>query len=403
MPIMHSKKRALISFGNITFKNIFPFMTSVIFVSRNYLYYHIKKSDKFKDDFWKNNPFFFTLILFIGEFLNIFFSLISHFRIKSLPNNTIKRSQFHKQSKFVYVSSLSLRRVSIWKQYFFFYLSSLAYGITFTVINWFTSSEYDQSTDLSLEMRIFTLFFIGTLSYFFLKYPIYRHQMFAISLVLIGIGLTSIFKFIYDETVSSYGISTAIYLSVYFLSSCREVFQKWLMEFQNQSPIKIVVCESIFGIINSLIVLLCAQQFGFDDLSDLFSRMFGLEVVGYFIGYLILSFADEFVCIYTKYYYSPTIMPVAFSVTIILWNIIILVEIQPTNSQRWYYQYLPSYLLIFIGCLIYNEFIIVYVCGLNEYTKDEIMARSKREVESLNSTLVIENLDEDDNIDDVDY
>lgn len=380
----------LIAFGEITVKTSYPFFVSLLYVIRNYLYYHIKNIGD-QNNIWKKNPIFFTLILFFGEFINMLLCLISNYLIKSPGITTkIKYYPVHKHSKYYYVSSITKKKIAIWKLYLFLYLSSLSYSISFTTVNCLTSSKYDQSLDLSFEIRIFILFFIVILSYFILKYPIYRHQKFSIVLVLLGITLTSIFKFTNDKTTSNYAISIPTYLAVYFLFSCREVFQKWLMEYQNQTPIKIVVSESIFGIVNLLIVLFSVQNsYGFNNVTELFYQMFKLNVVGYFIGYLLLSFLYAFFAIFTKYYYSPTVMSVAYSLSIMLWNIIILVEIQSNND--WYYQYLPGYLLLFLGCLLYNEIIILYFCGLDEYTKKEITYRSLRDIRILNNNLIAEN------------
>lgn len=66
----------------------------------------------------------------------------------------------------------------------------------------------------------------------------------------------------------------------------------------------------------------------------------------------------------------------------ILINFIVWIYYMILGQIRDEYVYVSilGYVLIIIGCLVYNEIIICYVCLLSEYTKKQITKREKEEI-----------------------
>lgn len=377
-----TQKRKLISFGDLSFKSTYPFIVSVFYVFRSYFNLKIKM----RNDIWVNNPLLFTLLMFIGESLNGILYLISFFLSKTKMKKKIFL-KFNGKSKLL----LNKEKSNKHKQfmiYLFILTTSLAYGIYFSISNLMTSS-LDKSNDLAFEMSIFNLFFIAYLSYVVLQYPIYKHQLFACALVVVGILLCIIVRLLTQEKIiySDVVVNVMIYLMNNLLFSARQVFQKWLMEVKNQPPLRIIFIEAFFGICLSSIILtiFTALDIVYDPIS-VFKTIFESSVVWLFFGYIICCFLYGFFAIETKFYFSPTVMPVSYSFSIIFWKVLVVFESEKGFELMWYL--IPGYFLLFLGCLIYNEILILYCCGLNQNTKTEI---TKRGLFDQNENLSLEN------------
>lgn len=96
----------------------------------------------------------------------------------------------------------------------------------------------------------------------------------------------------------------------------------------------------------------------------------GLLIFCYFLSSIFISLF----AILTKSYFTPTLMAVSDSFTIICWTL--LLAIIGKDSESKIEVGIVGYVIVFIGCIIYNEIIILYFCDLEWNCKIEISRRS---------------------------
>lgn len=373
----------IISFGQLSLKILYPFITAITYILKNYTYYEIKMADF--DKKWYSNPFFFNLLFFIGTAANGILYLISFFINKPNKHNTQKLLTPLTIQHFTSISVKSEFQLQV----LWFFITGLLSVITVCVIN-IMSSIYDTKSDLQYEARIFNLFFVAVLSYFILKYRIGAHHLFSFACVGIGIILCFFSKYFYED--SNEGMMILIHLANYFVFSIRDVFDKWMMEIKQQGPLKLVFYQGIFATIIQLGALYIYNAIFPDStlaLDTLFSYMFtdgkmSLLFIGHFlscIGYSLFS-------TYTKFHFSPTAMPIVFSFAMIPWKIIFITSME-SSSQK--ILVIIGYILVLFGCLIYNEIIIIHFCNLDNYTRSAVADRGSFELkENSNLSLLME-------------
>lgn len=373
----------IISFGQLQLSNIYPFVVSFLYVARHYIFYLIKTIDKKENNpiDWNEVPWFFSFLMLVGETFNGILDIVSHYLMKPKAKNISLKLLSKIKIKYLPAQTY---RAKVWKLALYLYISSSIEAFTLTGVL-YISSNYDPAKDFSLQMRIFNLFFIVFITFSFLKTQIYLHQIISCLIVSIGIILFLISKQIFQEIDQSLLIHFGVYCGIFFIFSMREVFQKWLMEIQQIRPVRITFVEGFFGIINMSIgitiydLIYKPKMVLWTCITNLVNSNWKMLLL--FIVYIILSCEYGFFAIYTKYVFSPAMMPIAYAFTIICWEGIL----QLQHERIEYLSYLiPGYFLLFLGCLIYNEIIIIYVPKVMcEYTKQEILKRSKEEISGI--------------------
>ena len=223
------------------------------------------------------------------------------------------------------------------------------------------------------------------------KSPIYRHQQLALVMALLGTGLY-LFRMFEDPK------DTSIY---YFLSgtilNCFEiVIEKYLMENKYITIFEILFYEGCVEFcINALFFGISYSFFRQTDETDGYISLFGVEVqrlseladvfnnnklwlcIIELLGHFAIEAIIELSLILTLFYLNPNFSYVSEIVSIFfIW----ILENFKLGVAEFMNVYWPSsilgYLTILLGALIYNEIIILYICGLERNTKKEIRKRA---------------------------
>ena len=223
------------------------------------------------------------------------------------------------------------------------------------------------------------------------KSPIYRHQQLALVMALLGTGLY-LFRMFEDPK------DTSIY---YFLSgtilNCFEiVIEKYLMENKYITIFEILFYEGCVEFcINALFFGISYSFFRQTDETDGCISLFGVEVqrlseladvfqgnklwlcIIELLGHFAIEAIIELSLILTLFYLNPNFSYVSEIVSIFfIW----ILENFKLGVAEFMNVYWPSsilgYLTILLGALIYNEIIILYICGLERNTKKEIRKRA---------------------------
>ena len=106
--------------------------------------------------------------------------------------------------------------------------------------------------------------------------------------------------------------------------------------------------------------------------------------------------------ILTNFYYSPTQRSLTDALSSFLWNtfssIFILDKEHADYFELQVIGIALGYPISFIGALIYNELIIIHLCGMDKGTKKEMLKRSKEEqndIESKEVDLLMNNISQE--------
>ncbi len=220
------------------------------------------------------------------------------------------------------------------------------------------------------------------------KSPIYRHQQLALVMALFGTGLYLFRMFEDPKDTSIYYILSGTILNCFEI-----VIEKYLMENKYITIFEILFYEGcvefcinalFFGISYSFFRQKdgCISLFGVEvqrlsELADVFNDNKLWLCIIELLGHFAIEAIIELSLILTLFYLNPNFSYVSEIVSIFfIW----ILENFKLGVAEFMNVYWPSsilgYLTILLGALIYNEIIILYICGLERNTKKEIRKRA---------------------------
>jgi hypothetical protein len=232
---------------------------------------------------------------------------------------------------------------------------------------------------------MFSLFFYV----YALKLPVYKHHIF--SLLIIGICLMAIigceFCFIKPDIFTSYKYLCIAIVYILFgqmLLSCIISIEKYLFEYDYMNPFVILIYEGAIGFFLSFLTLI--QQIYFNDFSSAIKDLEAGKVVGFvfmLIGYSILSGGEYLFRLMTTKTFSPMVTTLAEYVLNPLYFIYFYFGLNDfihkkdgkLNVAYFIINIIISLIISFFGC-VYNEFIILFFCGLEVDTHDQVSKRA---------------------------
>lgn len=244
---------------------------------------------------------------------------------------------------------------------------------------------------------------VGTLSLIWLTFlchklintPIYKHHFISIVLIclcqiILGCGVIKIIKL--DEMALDF--SLLLLCDLFF--STKHAIEKYLMEKKNMLVYKLIFIEGILGIIINVVFVFvfwyipCPPELefcsggaitNFDKLFDNLNKIpFDLFMI------YALSIGVNLFVLLTNKFFSPTHRFVFDTVSSILQIVIGAMKamfiggtVVSEITLFWKITNIVTYGVIFIGCLIYNEIIVLNFCGIGDFTKNQIIERSIEE------------------------
>ena len=236
------------------------------------------------------------------------------------------------------------------------------------------------------------LYGISTISAVFfyvyaLKLPVYKHHQ--ISLLIIGFCLiiTIILEFIFGTMKSIakaeyIGISVGLIIISQIYVSCTDSLEKYLFEYDYMDPFVVLMYEGIFGYLLSFF-LFFSQNF-FDDIRKFNRGAEGKNKIGLvfsLIFYIIISGGKNLFRIVTNKIYSPmtkTLSDYALNPLYLIYYHLVRGDFKINGKLNpWYFSIniILALIISFFGC-VYNEFIILFCCGLEKNTHDQISKRA---------------------------
>ena len=314
-------------------------------------------------------------------------------------NNDITKSNITmvkntpKHNKKYYLMILSVGLLSL--------ITSLAFNVFEMLVNRNINNNNKDIVNLHIQVDVknIQIVFSGILSIFILKTRFETHQGVSIGIIMLGLFIVNILNTTELNNLDNIFIGLGI-IANFFLSSLLEVLEKFLMEAHFISPFKLKFFEGIVGlgicIIPAIIALVRINYKALKGEGTITSL--SLFIVLYFLSELGTNSLN----ILTNFYYSPTQRSLTDALSSFLWNTFSSIFILDKEHAKYFELQVIGialgYPISFIGALIYNELIIIHLCGMDKGTKKEMLRRSKEEqndIESKEVDLLMNNISQE--------
>ena len=250
-----------------------------------------------------------------------------------------------------------------------------------------------------------TVLFLVIFSNCFLDSKILKHHIISLSAIIFCFLIFLIIDIIKISEKSNYifliGSNLLYYIIVYGLYSLYDVFVKQHFKVHSNNPYHLMFFVGLFSLI--LIIPLDLFVFFYDD-----ENLFGLDIIKQTINLFSLSFCFrfllniilEFLCLWmiflTLYYFTPCHFIICKSLSEFLSNCIEFFDNNTENDWNIILIYVFFYVIIIFSSLVYNELIIINICGLEKNTFKYISIRQKDEYEKAQNSYEEKNLNKRD-------
>ena len=374
-------------FGNLTIQLLFRLLCPVVYSLRTIIL------TKFLQYSYK--PLLITFCVFLSEVLFGSISIIyKHFNTtKEYKANQSKNSNIIIQD-FVFLDNEE--KVESKRYYLIILLLSVLFFTACTILSIICSGNDILPKKLEIELKNLKILFVSILSIIFISKKLYKHQVIGIIIAFFGVAfnIVLLIKNNIDEIkkeklgfffILSYPLS-------YIMLSIQCVIEKYLMEVYRLSPYKLLFFEGVFGvlicIVSSIIsyFIPCGEyefcKFNNNKLYDFIADMYYFWNDGNFRLFIFLFFITSgffyFFYMLTLYYFSPNQQAVSepMSSLFMFFYFAIAINFEKTWQKG---LCLVGYISIIISALIYNELLIIYICGLETDCKIEVYKRARED------------------------
>ena len=237
------------------------------------------------------------------------------------------------------------------------------------------------------------------LSYLALKIKMYKHQRVSLIIILIFLILIMIIDIIDYRSDLSNRIKYFL-LSAFsnIARSFLDTIEKYLFDFNFLRPCSILLYEGLIGA-SFIPILLLIDNESYEDFREFKENKNKILLVFLFFLFLIINAFKNIYRVLTIQYYSSMTRALAESILdpFILLYYLKLMNDPETNDYIYFFLIIFCLLIIAICSLIYNDFIVLYCCGMEKNTYLEI---KKRSYNNLNNAILNES-DSDSDEDDV--
>ena len=250
------------------------------------------------------------------------------------------------------------------------------------VINF--GKKEENNSQLEIRVRSIQIIFSSLLCYYTIRLNIYKHQK--LSLIVISIFLAILL--ILEILIANEILNKILALLICFISclfrSYMDVTEKYLLDINYIDILKILIYEGLIGVFFFIFYFWSNETYQYQG-KDLLNDMSHFDF--YFISfivlillYIIISGLRNAYRLTTNKYYSPmsralfesTLDPLLF-----LYNTLTSDGKDEYGKGFWIYFSIVVFCLFIISffSLVYNDFIILYCCGLEYNTHKEINKR----------------------------
>ena len=330
----------------------------------------------------------YTHLMFLGEFLAGI--IILFYQKQFLIKNKIQGNNNVKKIQYIYLERSYTKKLD-WKAIFVIITSAFSDFAQFSVSLQFPKF---MTMSRSLEQRLRGNFTINNALFYsyVLELPLFKHHKF--SLIIIGIFyiIIIITEFIFQEfnIFLSYGqfiIALLYMLFIQFGNALVESIEKHLYEYYQLDPFFVLMFQGIFGFTFCFI-----QSFIYSPFEDIrkfrqsHSTSDFVILIFAFLLFSILSGGKNSFRVLTTKIYSPmttTFMDYILNPFYLVYYYISgsdFISYGKKNVAYFLINLIISVIMSFCGG-VYNEFLILFCCGLERDTHRQVTQRSKDEKE----------------------
>ena len=374
---MYSKKKKYFLFSKLQLKHLLFLFFFIISSCKRTAQIFLEKNQKLSIDFLK-------LYLYdIGDFLSVIPYIIMK---KGMESEKIS-----KQTQRVSCAGIKYRYFNDEKNK----KNCIGFRkvLIFTIVDFVAQISpviyYTIKADQKLEVKranlntaiTFNIIFIMLFSYFILHTEFYRHHLFALLIDIFCFIFLSVFDFIkiYNET-ESISLMAIIYILIktinVILYSFENVLGKYLFLYNFISTYALLFYKSIYNFIfliifsSPFIFIKMGEENGeskiiFSWIVDIFDNKIYYLIA---IGYTLISFFYNNLCQKIIDVFSPN----HFAISRVLENFAIFIIdliINGIDSELYLILRIIVYVLLIFSTLIFNEFLVINICGLGQNTK----------------------------------
>ena len=343
-----------------------------------------------------NNGFIYCPLMFLGEFtfgLIIYLYQQKYLKKKNTDKNKIKFMDIELIENVDLKMNIPDKNLKIIFLILFIpFFDFIEFTLSIELLSKFFTTSY------SLESRLRGILIIldASIYYFLLKLQIFKHQFFSLIIITICLIITIITEFIFQDIniYLSYGNFTLfiiIIFLIHFFNSFLDLIEKYLFEFDFMNPFMTLMAEGIFGLIFS--IFYCIYDNVFNDIKLFFKNNSASNIilmVFLLIIYVILSGGKNTFRILTNKIYSPmtaTLAEYFLNPFYIIYYFIFHNDFISNGNKNYAYfiiNIILSLLITLSGC-VYNEFLVLFFCGLERETHSQVSKRASvnKEIYSL--------------------
>jgi len=235
----------------------------------------------------------------------------------------------------------------------------------------------------TFEKKFYYLIFLPIFSKFILKSKLFRHQIFSLFIILIGVSLLFI-SFILNEKKSEV-IFNIFQVIISASDSFVYVMIKQLTHKYFLSPYLCLLFIGFFSLIILLVGFIIFYLITDKNLDNFIGIFEGesLDSVIYLILFFISCLFLNTLSVLVIFYFSPTLLMATEIINpILIWIKSLFEEGEEKNALDIVLNSV-GYSLVFLSSLIYNEIIIFNFFGLNRYTKKYLEKKQREELSSI--------------------
>lgn len=348
-----------------------------------------------------------SFIFFFSQIFCIFLDIIENYRLKKRNKGTKKQEEVliinnEKIENEEKAESVKGEEIVLQKKHSNLLLIILGTTILeymlYSLLN-ILSTNSDVLSTIQLEMKALPVFCIALLNKYFLKYPFYRHHLFAVIIIFIGFITILTFHIIFDPINGDYEatiILVVIFSLLKFLRAIKEMLDTYILQERYVSPFLLLFYQGVIGVIISIIFIAIFQNVKcinyenldycvngyYENISTFFNLTRDVGSIFLVIAFILCTICIEVCRMQTKKYLSTIHRGLSCSASAIFsWFFFLnVLSFGPISFLQRMYEIL-GFVFILLGELIYCEVFIFYFWGLDENTKKEIQNREAAEIE----------------------
>ena len=387
---------------------------NLIYIIQLFIYYYLRRivSTIIKQLYNLKDSLIFTLLMLSGELFGGLASYIyQNTFLKKTKSKTRKKTDnlLSKNLSLLFLSKKMNRVDGNFKIILLIFFSAFYDFFEFILVTFFIPNIASLSPTADLRLTSITTISSSLMMTFALKLKIGKHQFYSLLIIGICLVITIIVEMIYQNQVASFGnLFFAYMLTILSAASITftDIIEKYLTEFNFLNPFLIIVIEAIFGLI--LVLIYSIGKNPFSEIINLYNEITVgkfLLLIFLLLLHFVFSAGINVYKILSNVFYSPMAKSVSIYVlnpALIIYSYFYDNDFSINGEQNIIYlliNFFLSVIIVFFG-FVYNEFFILYCCGLEYETHYIISQRSKNQTEIEISELNL--IDRDDNDDEDD-